>query len=140
MDVERVRESLNQGRDWLLWFASRNSGARINESLDRIRRAEEKLREGSYGYCDVCGCQIDETTLKAEVHAIMCMSCARRSLIDDDYQPPPICYRDTGGPGYLETVGKREILSNRPLRQDQVCQESPAAQMLLFRSQLHDRP
>lgn len=49
--------------------------------VSRIRalaRAEEKIREGSYGRCDDCGRPISAARLRAMPEAVRCVSCAER--------------------------------------------------------------
>jgi len=46
-------------------------------TLARIRRALEKLEEGSYGLCDKCGEAIPEERLRAVPFATLCLKCKR---------------------------------------------------------------
>jgi RNA polymerase-binding protein DksA len=41
--------------------------------LNRVNRALEKIEEGTYGICDVCGLPIDEGRLEAEPYATLCI-------------------------------------------------------------------
>jgi hypothetical protein len=43
--------------------------------IPRIERAIEKIREGTYGYCDDCGCPIPTGRLERIPAAITCISC-----------------------------------------------------------------
>jgi len=46
--------------------------------LKALSRAEEKVREGTYGGCDLCGKPIPAGRLKALPEAIHCVPCAER--------------------------------------------------------------
>ncbi|MCX8032998.1 MAG: TraR/DksA C4-type zinc finger protein [Thermoleophilia bacterium] len=46
-------------------------------TLARIRRALEKLEEGTYGLCDKCGEPIPEERLEAVPFATLCLRCKR---------------------------------------------------------------
>ncbi|MCY0877640.1 MAG: TraR/DksA C4-type zinc finger protein [Firmicutes bacterium] len=56
--------------------------------LDRVRRALEKLEEGTYGRCDRCGAAIGAARLAAMPDAIYCMHC-QQHLPPERYAPPP---------------------------------------------------
>jgi DnaK suppressor protein len=44
--------------------------------LRALTRAEEKIRDGTYGYCDSCGKPIPEARLRAMPEAAHCVPCA----------------------------------------------------------------
>ena len=44
--------------------------------LRALTRAEEKIREGTYGRCEVCGRRIPPARLQALPEAVRCMPCA----------------------------------------------------------------
>ncbi len=46
--------------------------------LDKMREAERKLREGTYGICDICGDKISKQRLSAMPFAIHCLKCAEK--------------------------------------------------------------
>ena len=46
------------------------------ERLKVLARAEEKIREGTYGACEACGMPIPPARLRALPEAILCLSCA----------------------------------------------------------------
>lgn len=46
--------------------------------LRALTRAEEKIREGTYGRCEVCGRRIPPARLQALPEAVRCMPCAER--------------------------------------------------------------
>ncbi|MCY0899449.1 MAG: TraR/DksA C4-type zinc finger protein [Firmicutes bacterium] len=54
--------------------------------LDRVRRALEKLDEGSYGWCDRCGARISAERLQAMPDALYCLNCQQHL---PPYTPPP---------------------------------------------------
>lgn len=47
----------------------------LEERLTKINRALEKISEGSYGVCDVCGKEIGEDRLEANIAALTCKEC-----------------------------------------------------------------
>ena len=51
----------------------------LNASVERIDRALEKMAEGSYGVCDVCGQQIPAARLEAQPESAVCVKCAGRA-------------------------------------------------------------
>jgi DnaK suppressor protein len=51
-------------------------GSSFEERLERVERALEKLDEGSYGTCDVCGTQIPQPRLQAMPESVLCVTCA----------------------------------------------------------------
>jgi DnaK suppressor protein len=48
-----------------------------SRELDQIERALERLREGRYGICEVCGKKIATARLEALPYATMCIQCQR---------------------------------------------------------------
>lgn len=60
--------------------------AGLNRQLDQVKRAEEKIAEGSYGYCDRCGQPIGPQRLEAEPQAVLCWSC--QNLQEEPYVGP----------------------------------------------------
>ena len=48
----------------------------LNASLERIDRALEKVAEGTYGTCDVCGKEIPPARLEAQPESAVCVTCA----------------------------------------------------------------
>ena len=48
----------------------------LNASLERIDRALDKLAEGTYGTCDVCGEQIPPARLEAQPESAVCVNCS----------------------------------------------------------------
>ena len=52
-------------------------GPSLELSAERIARALEKLEEGSYGCCDVCGEPIAQARLEAKPESVLCIKHAR---------------------------------------------------------------
>jgi RNA polymerase-binding transcription factor DksA len=50
-----------------------------SRELEAIGQALHRMREGSYGICDVCGRNIAVVRLKSLPHATTCVECQRRS-------------------------------------------------------------
>jgi len=49
---------------------------RLQRLLDDVRRAEQKLDDGTYGMCDACGEPIAPARLEALPWAVECVECA----------------------------------------------------------------
>ena len=49
-------------------------GRQLESRLERVDRALEKLDEGTYGICDVCGEQIDPRRLRAAPESSTCVT------------------------------------------------------------------
>jgi DnaK suppressor protein len=60
--------------------AANNSAVARNmgHSADEIRRAIEKIDQGTYGKCDVCGRPIGEERLEYLPAATLCVECKRK--------------------------------------------------------------
>jgi RNA polymerase-binding transcription factor DksA len=67
--MEAVQESLAKDIE----LASREA---LVARLKTLARAEEKIRQGSYGRCDVCGQPIPPARLRALPEAVVCVACA----------------------------------------------------------------
>ena len=52
---------------------------RLQVTLTEVIRAQEKLRDGSYGSCDRCGKPVGDARLEAMPWANLCMACAERA-------------------------------------------------------------
>lgn len=52
-------------------------GGSLEASEARVERALEKLREGSYGHCDLCGGPISTARLRAAPESVRCIDCVR---------------------------------------------------------------
>lgn len=50
----------------------------LGEMLAAVRRAQEKLDDGTYGVCDGCGRPVAEARLEALPWASSCIDCAAR--------------------------------------------------------------
>lgn len=60
--------------------------------LKALSRAEKKVREGTYGACDLCGKPIPAGRLKALPEAIHCVLCAERLEEQRKTGAPPILW------------------------------------------------
>ncbi len=49
----------------------------LQASAARVQRALDKLADGSYGECDVCGAAIPEARLEAAPESVLCIEHAR---------------------------------------------------------------
>jgi DnaK suppressor protein len=59
----------------------------VDRRLDLVRRAMEKVDQGTYGICDRCGGQIGDARLSAIPEAVYCVACERE--LHTRYQGPP---------------------------------------------------
>ncbi len=48
------------------------------KQLEKLREAERKLNDGSYGICELCGREISQQRLSALPFAIHCIRCAEK--------------------------------------------------------------
>ena len=48
------------------------------DQITKITQAERKLKEGTYGICEICGTEISEHRLEALPFAIHCIRCAKQ--------------------------------------------------------------
>ena len=48
----------------------------IDEMQGQVRKALDKIEEGQYGFCEVCGQQIDKARLEAYPEATKCLKCS----------------------------------------------------------------
>jgi len=46
--------------------------------IEKIDRALERIEQGTYGICELCGCQIEPERLDALPEANICMKCMRK--------------------------------------------------------------
>ncbi|MDO4574810.1 MAG: TraR/DksA C4-type zinc finger protein [Planctomycetia bacterium] len=49
------------------------------DTLAKINNALEKIEEGTYGICEVCGAKIPKKRLQAVPYATMCVKCADKA-------------------------------------------------------------
>ena len=59
-------------------FMSAVSAESGSATLAEIHRALQKLREGTYGICEICGKPIKKRRLKVRPFAIQCIACKER--------------------------------------------------------------
>ncbi len=57
---------------------------RLVEQLTAVRRAEEKVVDGTSESCDVCGAAIESERRQALVWAVTCMNCADGAVVTSD--------------------------------------------------------
>ena len=69
--MEAVQESMAKE----LAFTSREV---LLARLRALSRAEERVREGTYGRCEACGRPIPPARLRALPEAVRCVPCAER--------------------------------------------------------------
>ena len=50
-----------------------------SRELSRIENALERMREGQYGVCEMCGCNIPMARLNALPYATLCIKCQREA-------------------------------------------------------------
>ncbi len=67
------RASFDEGRDYLIRIRSRE-----NRLLRKIEEALERISDGTYGTCDVCGEEIGSSRLEARPVTTCCISCKTR--------------------------------------------------------------
>ncbi len=70
---DHAREILLQDSDDL---SHRASDREVD--LARINAALERMKNGTYGYCDECGCEIPYARLKLEPQTQHCVACKGR--------------------------------------------------------------
>jgi len=63
-------------RNRLLRFKDRE-----RKLIRKIEKALNRIEEGSYGGCEVCGAQISESRLKARPMTTLCIDCAQKSKV-----------------------------------------------------------
>lgn len=56
-----------------------------NDALDQIEEALERIKNGSFGQCEVCGTKIPKARLEAIPYAALCVQCA--SQREEDHGP-----------------------------------------------------
>ena len=52
---------------------------RVADRINRLTAALERLVEGTYGRCEVCGGEIERPRLEALPEAVRCLACQERS-------------------------------------------------------------
>ena len=51
---------------------------RLKALLAEVERALQKIDQGTYGICDVCGIKIDPARMEALPQAILCLNCRQK--------------------------------------------------------------
>ncbi len=54
-------------------------GSLISKEIASVKRALERIRDGSYGICVRCGSEIAPARLAARPEAALCIECARKA-------------------------------------------------------------
>lgn len=72
---KRIGEGTSQAVDRLADVPAHD---KLTAMLTELKRAQDKLAEGSYGVCDVCGEDIDGERLEARPWATRCVTDAAR--------------------------------------------------------------
>jgi len=73
-----------------------------SRELASIENALERMKDGTYGQCEVCGCRIPMARLDALPYATMCIACQRDV---ERYGGPPASRSGGLGEGGEEPVG-----------------------------------
>lgn len=92
-----------------LFERSKDVALRDNETglLGAVDRALNKINQRTYGICDTCGGEISGERLEAIPWASQCISCQRKSDLDDP-TPRPIEEEVTGPPFYRTFLDRKE--------------------------------
>lgn len=73
--------------DWSVVDSIQSLGLKLvdirQSELIKMREAQRKLDEGSYGICEDCGEEISEQRLDAMVYAIHCLECAAQNELQE---------------------------------------------------------
>lgn len=83
------RDASGDLSDYSLHMADAGSDAAERETMlglasaqqkmvDKIERALERIEQGTYGICELCGCEISEDRLNALPEANTCIKCMRK--------------------------------------------------------------
>lgn len=73
-----------------LFERSKDIALRDNAHLmiEEIENAIKRIKNGSYGTCEACGCEIPEERLEAVPAASLCIQCQQKSEERDDHSRP----------------------------------------------------
>ena len=85
---------------------------RERKLISKIREAMDRIEDGTYGYCEICGGEIGEKRLKARPVTTMCIACKSSQ-------------EEEGAPGGNKRSGRRpaENLRNKRLMSQKDRQE-----------------
>jgi len=78
-DVEHARDEGDQAQLSERQDINVMTRERLAERINRLTAALERLVEGTYGTCDVCGGDIERARLEALPEAVRCLKCQERS-------------------------------------------------------------
>jgi DnaK suppressor protein len=77
------RASLETDRNFTLRIRDRE-----RRLLTKIREAMERIEDGTYGYCEICGGEISEKRLIARPVTTMCIACKSRQEAQERTKKP----------------------------------------------------
>jgi len=90
--------------DWALDSVQDEINSQLAEvesrELARIENALERMRDGQYGVCEACGCNIPMARLNALPYATSCIKCQREAEREGGIGAGPVDWArlvDTGG-------------------------------------------
>lgn len=75
MNIQKLLEEKRTNKVKILLSGGQQAMSHRTEDVDRISRALERLRTGSYGACIDCGCEIPQKRLEITPEAERCVSC-----------------------------------------------------------------
>ena len=79
---KRERSSYSEGGEFASAIVEVEKGLiiekRIQDQLADVKHALDKLDQGTYGLCDICGQPIEPARLEALPQASLCLSCKAR--------------------------------------------------------------
>jgi len=103
MSFELVHDNPDRSVDELLKHVSAHILGSKADELEVIESALQKIREGSYGECEVCGAQIAPERLQVCPEAVCCIACqALRERIDRTAPEPAARPQPPGLHDYLD--------------------------------------
>jgi DnaK suppressor protein len=75
LSFEILKDNADKSTDELIKHVSATIIGNKSEMLDKIDKALDKVKDGTYGICEECGSDIPLERLKAVVFATHCVSC-----------------------------------------------------------------
>ena len=75
MSFEACQDNADKSVDELLKHVNAAITGNRSEEIDKIDEALTKLKEGTYGVCEECGCDIPVKRLEAVPYATCCVVC-----------------------------------------------------------------
>jgi RNA polymerase-binding transcription factor DksA len=74
---EYGRSSEDNAAEVADYSALRSMEQNLEEHLEKVKRALQRIAEGTYGKCEQCGKEIERARLEAEPVAAACLACAK---------------------------------------------------------------